>query len=124
MLSDKIQNYVYRCPKSKNNNKLSPHSTKKTLLEKMNQNCIDKWLRDISEYNKLELYSDIKSEFKIEPYLNLVENRPYKNALTGFRISAHSSHIETGRYKRFDKFDKNLKAYSKNPRIRTYNFPC
>ena len=73
----------------------------------MKQNFIDKWLRDVSECNKLEFYSDIKSKFKIEPYLNLVENRSHKNALTRLRISAYSLHVETGRYKRYDKAYKN-----------------
>ena len=48
--------YSYKTPdpKSTKNNKLSQHSLKKTLQEKMKQNFIDKWLRDISECNKLE----------------------------------------------------------------------
>ena len=79
----------------------------------MKQNFIDKWLRDISECNKLEFYSDIKSKFKIEPYLNLFENRSHKNALTRLRISAHSLHIETGCHKRYD---KDLKAYTNTPK--------
>ena len=94
-------------------NKLTQHSLKKTLQEKIKQNFIGKWLRNISECNKLEFYSDIKSKFKIEPYLNLVENRSHKNALTRLRISAHSLRIETGRYKRYD---KDLKAYTNTPR--------
>ena len=83
----------------------------------MKQNFIDKWLRDVSECNKLEFYSDIKSKFKIEPYLNLVENRSHKNALTRLRISAHSLHIETGCIlKRYKRYDKDLKAYTNTPR--------
>ena len=81
-----IQKYAYSYktpdPNSTKNNKLTQHSLKKTLQEKIKQNFIDKWLRNISECNKLEFYSDIKSKFKIEPYLNLVENRSHKNALT------------------------------------------
>ena len=79
----------------------------------MKQNFIDKWLRDISECDKLEFYSNIKSKFKTEPHLSLVENRSHKNALTRLRISVHSLHIETGRYKRFD---KDLKAYTNTPK--------
>ena len=56
----------------------------------------------------VNFYSDVKTEFKIEPYPNLVENSS-QNALTRLRISAHSLHIETGRYKRYD---KELKAYT------------
>ena len=111
--NDEIQKYPYGYktpgPKSTKNNKLAQHSLKKTLQEQMKQNFIDKWLRDISECNKLEFYSDIKSTFKIEPYLDPVENRSHKNALTRLRISAHSLHIETGRYKRYNKV---LNAYT------------
>ena len=115
--NDEIQKYAYsyktQDPKSTKNNKLSLHNLKKTLQEKMKQNFTDKWLRDRSECNKLEFYSDIKSKFKIEPYLDLVENRSHKNALTRLRISAHSLHVETGRYKRYD---NDLKAYTNTPR--------
>ena len=83
----------------------------------MKQNFMDKWLnkwlRDINECNKLKFYSDIKSKFKIEPYLNLVKNRSHKNALTRLRISTHNLHIEIGPYKRHD---NNLKAYTNTPR--------
>ena len=115
-MHDEIQKYAYSYktpyPKSAKNNEFSQHSLKKTLQVKRNQNFINTWLRDISECNKLEFYSDIKSDFKIEPCLNLVENRSHKNALTRLTISAHSLHIETGCYKRHD---KNLKAYTNAP---------
>ena len=117
MPNDEIQKYAYSYktpdPNSTKNNKFSQHSLKKTLQEKMKQNFIDKLLRDINESNKLEFYSEIKSKFKIEPYLNLVENRSHKNALTRLRISAHSLHIETGRYERYE---NDLKAYTNTPR--------
>ena len=44
---------------------------------------------------------------------NLVENRAHKNSLTRLRISAQSLHIETGRYKRYD---KDIKAYTNTSR--------
>ena len=114
--NDEIQKYAYSYkppdPNSTKNNKITQHSLQKTLQQKIKQNFIDKWLRNISECNKLEFYSDIKSKFKIEPYLNLVENRSHKNALTRLRISAHSLRIETGRYKRYD---KDLKADTNTP---------
>ena len=115
--NDEIQKYAYSYktpdPKSTKNNKPSQHNLKKTLQEKMKQNFIDKWLRDISECNKLGFHLDIKSKFKTEPYLSLVENRSYKNALSRHWISAHSLHIETGRYKRYN---NDLKAYTNTPR--------
>ena len=66
--NDEIQKYAYdyktQDPKSTNNNKLSQHSLKKTLQEKMKQKFIGKWLRDISECNKLDFYSDTKKQIK------------------------------------------------------------
>ena len=115
--NNEIQKYAYSYktldPNSTENNKLSQHSLKKTLQEKMKRNFKDKWLRDISECNKLEFYSDIKIKFKLEPYLNLVENGSHKNALTRLRISAHNLHIETGRCKRYD---NDLNAYTNTSR--------
>ena len=58
LLNDEIQesacSYKTPDPKSTKNNKLSQHSIKKTLQEKLKQNFIDKKLRDISECNKQE----------------------------------------------------------------------
>ena len=50
--------------------------------------------------NKLRLYKTIKGSFKIEPYIDFIRNRNQRCSLTRLRISAHSLHIETGRYTR------------------------
>ena len=121
--NDEIQKYAYGYktpdPKSTKNNKLSQHSLKKTLQEKIKQNSIDKWIRDISECNKLEFFSDTKNKLKVQPYLNLVENRSHKNALIRLRISAHSLHIETGHYKRYD-IDLKIYKNTQNSRPQEY----
>ena len=83
------------------------------MKEEIKQNFIDIWLRNISECNKLEFYSDIKSEFEIEPYLNLVENKSHKHALAGLRTSAQGLYVETSHYKRCD---KELKTFINAPR--------
>ena len=66
------------------------------------------WKREVSREklhenganrNKLHFYQTLKSSFTIEPYLQLVCNRNQRAWLTRIRISAHSLHIETGRYK-------------------------
>ena len=46
-------------------------------------------------------------------YLDFIDNRQHKAALTKLRISARRLHIETGRYKRYD---YNLRRYINTPR--------
>ena len=67
------------------------------------------WIKEINtvklgadglDHNKLRLYKNIKGSFKIEPYLELVNNRNQRCNLTRMRISAHHLHIETGHYNR------------------------
>ena len=48
--------------------------------------------------NKLRLYQKFKSSFSQEPYIDLVRNRNQRSWLTRMRVSAHSLHVETGRY--------------------------
>ena len=43
----------------------------------------------------------MKEKYTFEKYLDFIDNRQHKAALTKLRISAHRLHIETGRYKRY-----------------------
>ena len=58
-----------------------------------------------------------KKKYTFENYLDFIDNRQHKAALTKLRISAHRLHIETGRYKRYD---YNLRRYINNPSRGTY----
>ena len=66
------------------------------------------WKRKLTEekigadninHNKLRTYSNLKNNFNLEPYLNLVRNRTQRMQITRLRISAHNLNIERGRYK-------------------------
>ena len=46
----------------------------------------------------LRNYKTFKSEFGMEPYLHLMSDFRYRNALTRLRTSSHTSDIERGRY--------------------------
>ena len=57
------------------------------------------WKHKLTNSPKLHFLSTfIKSEFKIEEYLNHGNNPTYRRLLTQFRVSCHTLNIEQGRY--------------------------
>ena len=48
----------------------------------------------------LTTYQTIKTAFRPEPYLYLVREAPYRNAIAQIRASSHTLAIERGRYTR------------------------
>ena len=72
------------------------------------------WKVRLEESSKLEFYREVKTDYEFEKYLSWVKDR-HKFALTKLRISAHRLHVETGRYKKYDKKMKmKMKKYVKN----------
>ena len=60
----------------------------------------------LEESSKLEFYREVKTDYKFEKYLSWFKDRRHESALTRLRISAHKLHVETGRYKKYDKISK------------------
>ena len=58
------------------------------------------WKHELTNSPKLHFLSTFKSEFKIEEYLNQVNNPTYRRLLTQFRVSCHTLNIEQGRYRK------------------------
>ena len=59
------------------------------------------WREEVQNIDKnpiLRNYKTYKSEFGMEPYLYLISNLRYRNALTRLRTSSHTLEIERGRY--------------------------
>ena len=59
------------------------------------------WREEVQNIDKnpiLRNYKTYKSEFGIEPYLYLISNLRYRNALTNLRTSSDPLEIERGRY--------------------------
>jgi hypothetical protein len=54
----------------------------------------------ITDSSELYLYSQLKSDIKLENYLLIENSFEKRQLLTKFRASDHSLEIETGRYKR------------------------
>lgn len=49
---------------------------------------------------KLQTYSLVKHEYRIEPHLLYVKDKRYQRAITKLRVSSHQLYIETGRHLR------------------------
>ena len=88
---------------------IHPAALGKKISNFLKSNFETFWLKEVNkiklgadghDHNKLRLYRTIKGSFKIEPYVDMIKNRNQRCSLTRLRISAHSLHIETGRYTR------------------------
>lgn len=72
------------------------------MKKKMKEEYINYWTKFIKKSDndggKLDLYSKLKQNFAMEPYLQHIKQFKLRRAMTVFRISAHKLEIETGRY--------------------------
>lgn len=75
----------------------SKESIKNAVIDQFKAN----WKSDINNLDKnpsLRTYIHVKTDFKMEPYLILVKNYKYRNALSKLRASSHTLEIERGRH--------------------------
>ena len=77
--------------------KLATESRK--ILEKLQVLFRHYFKKLVQNNNKLELYFNLKKQFRFENYINFVANVPHRIAITKFRTSTHNLPIERGRYK-------------------------
>ena len=68
------------------------------IIKNVKHNYITFWKEQISKSSNLSFYSTFKKEYKLEEYLNNIENKSQRKILTQFRISNHKLKIEYGRY--------------------------
>ena len=64
---------------------------------------INDWKTNLNDLDKnpiLRLYKDIKCNFELEPYLELVKEKKYRRAIAQIRCSSHVLQIERGRHTR------------------------
>ena len=87
---------------------VSKDSVSMQIKTKLNSSFERFWLDQIKEvrigkdnqdHNKLRFYKTIKTCFKTEPYIELVNNRNQRSNLTRIRTSAHTLEVELLRYK-------------------------
>ena len=59
------------------------------------------WYNEINNLDKnpsLRTYCQLKIEYKLDPYLALIKNYKYRNALSRLRVNSHLLEIERGRH--------------------------
>ena len=76
--------------------KISDETLKKQLRLKLQQQYVSEWKADIGSSIKLNFYGEIKEKYTFEKYLDFIDNRQHKAALTKLRISAHRLHTQQG----------------------------
>ena len=64
------------------------------------------WYAQIVNSNRLATYGNIKFDFGLETYLQVLSSFKFRRALTRFRISAHSLAIETGRHRNIERNER------------------
>jgi hypothetical protein len=95
-----------------NNNCIT--SSKGSLRMKLINVCEKLYMEKIKESKKLELYQSVKTVWKKERYLKVVNNAKLRKYVCQLRLSCHKLPIEVGRYiglKREDRLCKYCKLY-------------
>ena len=88
-------------------NALSHEILKQQTRTKLQYQYInDTWKVRLEESSKLKFYREVNTDYEFEKYLSWVKDRRHKSTLTKLRISAQKPHVETGRYKKYDKVSK------------------
>ena len=68
--------------------------------EKRYKQLIDNWHREFGSFPKLDIYREIKEDYRVEPYILYIRNKRHQQALARLRVSSHNLYIETGRHSR------------------------
>ena len=74
-------------------------ATKSCIL--LRRKFIESWKCELNDLDKnpiLRMYKLIKTNFSMEPYLNLIKEAKYRRSLTKLRLSSHNLEIERGRH--------------------------
>ena len=79
---------------------LTPNN-KMLIKTKIKNHFIGRWKNEINDnqnHPKLRLYSKIKTNFSLEPYLSVPVKSKFRYALSKIRTSSHPLEIERGRH--------------------------
>ena len=69
------------------------------LKQRLTDSFIQNWRQRLNEFSRASFYKEI-SVFCFQPYLNIVNIKTNRNALTRLRLSSHKLFIESGRWNR------------------------
>ena len=88
------------------------------FLPQIKQRILDQyyysWYDEINNSQRLASYSRIKHSFELEPYLDIIQKRKYKIALSKFRLSSHNLEIERERYRHIPRLERKCKFCQMN----------
>jgi hypothetical protein len=73
------------------------------MISKLHDLAQSTMIADINDNNKnpkLRTYKLFKTDFHLEPYLNINLSKSLYQSIARFRLSSHNLHIELGRHKR------------------------
>ena len=76
----------------------------------LTEKYIEKWQERTSNGGKLRTMRLFKTNFRSEPYLQIVKNGQERKQLTRLRLSAHELEIERGRYRKLEIEDRKCKT--------------
>ena len=68
---------------------------------------ISEWRFGVEICSSLTLYREIKCTFDRADYLQVLENRKFRNAVAKLRLSSHKLFVETGRHRQIPRQDRN-----------------
>jgi exonuclease III len=71
---------------------------KNSIRNKLYTMCQNIYINKLVEFNKLKLYSSIKTKFRREPYLTNIHDVLYRKLISQLRMSCHKLPVELGRY--------------------------
>ena len=70
----------------------------KLFLPKLKQRLIVNAREGLNKSSSMCMYRELKSDFDRSPYLTLLQNKKFRNALSKLRSSSHRLAVETGRH--------------------------
>ena len=87
LISDHITNldqykYCNKKQKGEKDSEISHETSKKQLRLKLQQQYVSQWKADTGSSSKLNFYGEIKEKYTFEKYLDFIDNRQHKAALT------------------------------------------
>ena len=86
----------------------------KILIERVYDQYLQEWFRELNDMSKLSAYKSYKSQFYMEKYFECVTNESRRSKLTRLRCSSHNLEIETGRYNRIVRASRMCKCCNMN----------
>ena len=75
------------------------------LKKRLTDQYLQKWSEDMASTSKNRLFKHIKTEFKFEEYLDIIDSKHHRISLSKIRLGSHNFWIERGRWSKPKKKD-------------------